>query len=157
MSNPSSPSPKRDPLPPFCREVLQLYGEALADVRFPDLDLGTLEASAERARAAQLALERVEAKLEVARAHLQEQLAVLSASAARALAYAQVFAQTDPKLQARVDQVGGAATHAPSAEPRAKRRARRDKAEHDASLFATQTTAVGESETENETETESAA
>src|SRR5687768_6053847 len=109
MPTMSSTSPKRDPLTPFCREVLQLYGEALADVRFPDLDLGSLQACADQARAAQLAVERVEVKLESARAQLQEQLDGLTALAERGLAYAQVFARTDAKLQARVDQVGGVA------------------------------------------------
>jgi hypothetical protein len=146
----SSTSPKRDPLPPFCREVLQLYTEALGDVRFPDLDLGSLQASAEQARAAQLAVERVEAKLEIARAQLQEQLDAMTSSAERALAYAQVFARTDPKLQARVDQVGGVPANAASAEPRAKRRARRSKVEQDANLFAPQALPARETVTETE-------
>jgi hypothetical protein len=145
----SSTSPKRDPLPPFCRDVLQLYTEALAEVRFPDLDLGSLQASAEQVRSAQLAVERVEAKLETARAQLQEQLDAMTGRAERALAYAQVFARTDPTLQARVDQVGGVRASALSAEPRARRRARRSKVEQDANLFTPQPPAVDETTTES--------
>lgn len=135
-----SSTPKRDPLTPFCREVLQLYSEALADVRFPDLDLSSLQSSAEQARAAQLAVERVEAKLEVARAQLQQQLDAMTAMAERGLAYAQVFARSDAALQARVDRVAGVAANVPGAEPRIKRRARRSKVEQDANLFASQAT-----------------
>lgn len=134
-----STSPKRDPLPPFCREVLQLYTEVLADVRFPDLDLRSLQASAEQVRIAELAVERVEAKLDAARAQLQEQIDAMSTSAARALAYAQVFAQTDPALQARVEQVGGTAQRTPVTEPRTKRRGRRSKGDpQDENLFTPQ-------------------
>lgn len=139
-------SPKSDPLPAFCREVLQLYTDALAEVRFPDLDLGALEASAEQARAAQLAVERREAQLESARAELREQLEAMSGRAERALAYARIFAQTDPKLLERVEQVSGPQSSAPATEPRPKRRGRPRKVAEDSTLFASAPTSADDSD-----------
>ncbi|HEY2732977.1 MAG TPA: hypothetical protein VGI70_03285, partial [Polyangiales bacterium] len=98
-------SPQHDPTPSLAREVLALYAEALSDVRFPDLDLALLESARAAVLTAQLDVERVEAKLAIARAELDAQLDALQRKAERALAYARVFAQSDAALGARVAEL----------------------------------------------------
>ncbi|HEX4353551.1 MAG TPA: hypothetical protein VHZ95_11560 [Polyangiales bacterium] len=99
-------SPKHDPTPVFVRDVLAFYADALSDVRFPDLDLARLEEARASILTTQLEVERIEAKLSIARAALDAELDALHRTAERALAYARVFAQSDPALGARVAELG---------------------------------------------------
>src|SRR4051794_11376878 len=98
-------TPKHNPIPAGARDVLALYSEALADVRFPDLDGAQLQSLAEGLCAAQVEVERLEHELEVARSLVRDQAARLSARADRALAYARVFAEGDAALCARLAEL----------------------------------------------------
>ncbi|MFT3926202.1 MAG: hypothetical protein QM778_26895 [Myxococcales bacterium] len=139
MSSPvDRPKPQfaADPVPALARAVIELFAEALPTVRFPDMDLAVLESAADDLRAAQVELEQIEAELAAARAALQAQAEQLSQRAQRALAYARVFAESDPDLALRVQQVGEVQRGAPlSAAPKRRGRPRRDDAA-DTSLFA---------------------
>src|SRR5689334_16999683 len=95
---PSAATPQRDPVPGFAREVLELFEDALGEVRFPELDGERLEQLAAAARAAQVELEQVEADVVRAQTRVAEQVAALVANAERGLAYARVFAQGDEAL-----------------------------------------------------------
>jgi hypothetical protein len=120
-----SPTPQRDPVPSLAHEVIALFADALADVRFPELDRERLEQLAAAARAAQLELERVEDALLQAQARVAEQAAVLLAGAERGLAYARVFAQGDDALSERLAQLGSKPASTGRREEAVKRRARK--------------------------------
>jgi multidrug efflux pump subunit AcrA (membrane-fusion protein) len=100
------PVPMHDPTPAFARQVLDLYVEALPDVRFPDLELATLQSARDALQVTQLQIEDIEAKLQAARSALEAQAGALHATAERALAYARVFASNDAALHARIAEVG---------------------------------------------------
>jgi hypothetical protein len=92
-------------LSPFASSVLELYAEALPDVRFPDLDLAALEALVEEVRDAQEEVDRAESELQDAKERLAARGAALHARAERALSYARIYADGNPELSARVDAV----------------------------------------------------
>lgn len=112
MSKPSQESPATpsvaahapisvqfDPTPPLGHDVLALFRGPFAEVRFPDVDRASLEADARALLLRQAEAEALERDLERARHDTREAAAVLSASAARALAYAKVFAMGQPQLE----------------------------------------------------------
>jgi hypothetical protein len=127
MSQPtiSAATPQRDPVPSLAHEVITLFADALADVRFPDLDSERLEQLAAGARAAQLELERAEDALLQAQTRVAEHAAVLLAAAERGLAYARVFAQGDDALSERLAQLGSKPASTGRREEPVKRRARK--------------------------------
>lgn len=88
--------PQFDPITPFCRDVIALFRETLPEVRFPELDRDRLEAEAAGASQAQLEVERLERELEDARQRAREAAARLTRSAEQALAYARVYAISQP-------------------------------------------------------------
>lgn len=135
-----SQSPKLDVTPVLARQVIELYADELADVRFPDLDLAALRAAQEALHAAQLEVERMEDKLASARAELELASDRLNGKAERALAYARIFAQGDAALAPKVAEIGRKRPAADGgggdgAAP-VKRRGRRSKAEAASQLFA---------------------
>jgi hypothetical protein len=131
------PVPAQDPTPLFARQVLELYEDALREVRFPDLDLALLRAARDDLQTTQLQVDGIEADLQRARAALDAQAAALNALAERALAYARVFTSGDAVLHARVAEVGRkrAVPLAEGTQP--KRRGRPPKTETASDLFGT--------------------
>jgi hypothetical protein len=124
-----------DSIPPFAQEVINLYAEAMPEVRFPDLDLEVLENTANELRTALLSVERATAELEAARAAAQQQSELLEARTARALSYARVFAEGNALLTERIVALGrSSATVAPSAPPKKRGRPRKNTTT-DTSLF----------------------
>jgi hypothetical protein len=124
-----------EPMPPFARDVLELFARQLPDLKFPGVDLEVLRAHAAELAEAQAEVERVEAELEQARAEAAIRAVTLTTVAQRALAYARIYAEGDAELGAQVAEIaerrGGAAAEPPAGK---RRRARRN--EGDASLFA---------------------
>src|SRR5687768_6370800 len=102
----SMPSLKSDSIPAFAHEVIAFYSDALAEVRFPDLDLEVLESTAADLRNALLSVERAAAELDAARAAAQQHGELLDARAERALSYARVFAQGNGPLSERIAAIG---------------------------------------------------
>lgn len=100
--------PQFDPLSPFCRDVLALFSGALDGVRFPELDRARLEGEASETLAAQLEVERLERELEVARQRTKDAVARLTRSAEQALAYARVYATTQPAVAEALEALDGA-------------------------------------------------
>lgn len=92
------PDLERSALPPLPRAILELYAGALREVRFPDLDHETLQASVDALHEATQEVERVEAALSEARRIAAARADTLTAQAQRALSYAQVFAAGHPEL-----------------------------------------------------------
>lgn len=93
------------------REILELYASALPEVAFPDLDLASLHVSAEQLRTAQDEVDRLESELRDAREQLSALSSALDARAERALAYARIYAEGKPELQAAVSAVRAQGAH----------------------------------------------
>jgi hypothetical protein len=132
MSDNHNPS-----LPAFARDVLALYVRELSDVRFPDLDRQSLEASAAALRLAQEGAEAQRRALIDAEEAVAQQEAALLAQAQRALAYARIYANGNAKLSAQVDAIAppGQAAAEDTAVPRRRGRARKGTAAQE--LFGT--------------------
>ena len=141
-----SPSPLNDVTPTLARQVIDLYTDELADVRFPDLDLSALLYAQAELHAAQLEVERVEAELADKRAELELRSQALVAKAERALAYARIFAQGDEQLTPRLADIGrrrsnlsnqaSQTTSATGTITAPKRRGRKPKSEEPEELFS---------------------
>lgn len=99
------PEPKDDPIAPLPRATLELYRDALREVRFPDLDYESLTHAAAELCAAQLEVECIEAALLTARDAVRERAERLNAQSERALSYAAIFATGNPALMQRVAEV----------------------------------------------------
>jgi hypothetical protein len=134
-----APTAKHDPTPVFARQVLSLFRQELAEVHFPELDAGVLEAAEKAVLAAQVEVERIEAQLEAARIARAEQLAELETKAERALAYARVFASNDPELNARVTELGRKKSAASDPSTPTKKRTRSKRNPNGAELFGDST------------------
>jgi hypothetical protein len=99
MSN-STDSPAR--IPESVRAVVNLFGEPLAGVRFPDIDRDRLLAAVAEVEQRSTDLQRALAAVQATRAELEASQAELHELARRAHAYARVFADGDPELAERV-------------------------------------------------------
>jgi chromosome condensin MukBEF ATPase and DNA-binding subunit MukB len=142
----STPTPKVDPTSALSRSVIELYTEELADVRFPDLDLATLELARDELTSAQQELERIEAELDRVRAALDAKVQALDATAERALAYARIYAERDPELSARIEEMRRRPSSAAEGIDAPKKRGRKKKAETPSDLFAAQPIAAASHE-----------
>lgn len=103
------------PIHDSLRTVCELFTNELAKVQFPDVDAAALNLAADRVTEQEAAVARAEALLSAAREQLQDSQDALLHKAQRALSYAQVFAQEDAVLSARLAQISL---------PRSSRRAR---------------------------------
>jgi hypothetical protein len=90
---------------PSVQSVLDLFATDLADVRFADVDGQTLARVAADVQAAAEAVSAAQAALDSARAALQERQEMLLQHAQRALAYARVYAESDPVLAPRLEAI----------------------------------------------------
>ncbi len=98
----STDSPAR--IPESIRAIVNLYGEPLADVRFPDVDRERLLAAVSEVEQRNSELQHALTHVQAARAELEASQAELHDLARRAHAYARVFAEGDPELS---ELVGG--------------------------------------------------
>ncbi|MDX2018900.1 MAG: hypothetical protein SF187_01570 [Deltaproteobacteria bacterium] len=94
-------SPISEPL----HDLLRLFAEHLAEVRFGDIDKGVLEAQAARVLMAAQAAEEAQAALDAARSALTAAQQTLLVTGQRALAYARIYAETSPELLGRLNVV----------------------------------------------------
>lgn len=94
-----------EPISPAVQSLLELFDDELKELKFPDVDAAALEAAADKAREAALAVERAELALDAARQALAERQEQLLAKSQRALAYARVFAEDAPELLARLEAI----------------------------------------------------
>jgi hypothetical protein len=102
MSN-STDSPAR--IPESVRAIVNLFGEPLADVRFPDVDRDRLLAAVAEVEQRNADLQHALATVQAARAELEASQAELHDLARRAHAYAKVFAEGDPELAEQVASI----------------------------------------------------
>jgi hypothetical protein len=128
------PTAADEPLGAPLRDVLALFADELADVRFPDVDDATLRSAAAVVAEAHAEVRRLEAALQDARRALDEAHDALVVRAQRGMAYARVFADGDVALLARLDSIAlprgrgarasssGQASTPPTELPRRRRR-----------------------------------
>jgi hypothetical protein len=93
------------PIPPSVQSLLDLFTASLADVRFGDVDAQSLARFAADMESAASTVATTQAALDAARATLQERHDALVQHAQRALAYARVYAESDPALGAQLDAI----------------------------------------------------
>jgi hypothetical protein len=141
-----------DPISPALQDLLKLFGEELATVKFPDLDRKVLEEAAGRVKEKAVELAHAQAALEAARQALYESQEALLQKGQRALAYARIFAEENAELSEKLEAIslprparkaprmeGAMALEAPAVqveESAPRRRGRPPKARTSAPLFA---------------------
>lgn len=134
MSQPNVPASSAL-LSPFAHDVLELYGSALSDVRFPDLDLAALRSLADEVRDAQDEVDRLAADVQDAKERVAQCSAALHARAERALSYARIYAEGKPELSAQVDAIRRpSAQELESAAPKKRGRPRKAASGHEGQL-----------------------
>lgn len=99
------PNSAHDAVPPPVRSLSDLFGEALAAVKFPDVDAPALAAGVAKVDGLQAEVMRLEEELGRARAALDVGRDELLRMAARAHAYARVYAEDDDALRSRIDAI----------------------------------------------------
>lgn len=105
LPSPASAGQTDDPVSAPMRDLLALFGDALSDVRFPDVDEDALHAATDVVVSAHAELRRLEAAVEDARRRLDDAQEALLHKAQRAVAYARVYADGDAALTARLDGI----------------------------------------------------
>jgi multidrug efflux pump subunit AcrA (membrane-fusion protein) len=85
-------------IPASVHGLLELFAGPLASLRFADIDREALERAAADVQGAAARVKEVEVELEAARAALQERQTAQLQQAQRALAYARIYAESDPAL-----------------------------------------------------------
>lgn len=134
-----------DTLPTSVRYLAELFADALAAVKFPDVDAAALASSVARVDAMATDVARLEEELAKAKQNVDAARDDLLRMSARAHAYARVFAEDDEGLRARLEAItlprarprasvapSLASVEPPAANPRKRKKAASD---DDASLF----------------------
>jgi len=103
------------------REVLAVFEQELRGVRFGDLDAERLEEATARVRATQAEVDEARDLLDAALRVHEEEVARLGALAEKGLAYARIYAESDPALRDRLEAVAG--TDKPVKKRKRRRRA----------------------------------
>ncbi|HEY0194583.1 MAG TPA: hypothetical protein VGC42_25900 [Kofleriaceae bacterium] len=93
----AEPVALEDPVPPSVRAVLDLYGSQLAKVAFPEIDAASLRRQADELRGEAKAVAKAREQLDTALAGFAARMAVLSDTAARAVAYARIYSDAHPE------------------------------------------------------------
>ena len=91
-----------DPVPKGVRRVLTLFDEELSAVAFPDVSRASLQRAEEALQRATAEQRELETHLAAATEAVAAAQAALEQHAARALAYARVYAEGDPALAEKV-------------------------------------------------------
>ena len=138
-----------DLLPTDLQQLLQLFS-SLPDVRFPELDPGSLQVAVARVKDRQLELLSIEAQRDAVRLALEEEQEALLRKGHRLHAYLKVFAEHDEALATKVNALSlprlrkpalpkteAVVEGAPVPEP--KKRGRPRKASSTDALFAEET------------------
>jgi hypothetical protein len=92
-------------IPEPMSRLLAIFATDLAQVRFGDLDRGTLEAAVNAVEAAADALDKAEAAAAVARAELGRAQDELRLKGQRALAHARIYAESAPELAQQLEPI----------------------------------------------------
>jgi phage tail sheath gpL-like len=126
MSSVSS-SQSEDPVPPEIHAVIELYANQLAKVAFPEIDAGSLRRQADELRTEATAVARAREALDAALAGFAARQATLTETAARAVAYAQIYCAAHPDHHALASALAAVCAPRPATQlgpPRHRRRGR---------------------------------
>jgi len=93
------------PIPPNVAEVLALFTDQLDKVAFPDLSAETLKKHGDQVQAKLKQVQKAEVALASAQQELNASQQDLTALAARALAYARIYAEDKPELAQRLEAI----------------------------------------------------
>jgi hypothetical protein len=146
--------PEHDPISEVDHQILALFREQLAELRFPDLDTTQLEVAADVVYAAQVEVEALELALSEARMRVLSSVQSLHVLAERGLAYAGVYATGKPEIETRVSQIrqlamtperSNIAEHTRAREAENKKRGRPRKEAHASLLPMTESPMTGSS------------
>jgi len=85
--------------------LIQLFSEALADIRFPGIDTAVLEKAAEQVTSRAREVERLREALTIAREALHAEQQSLREQARQAHAYARIFATGNEELTGQLDAI----------------------------------------------------
>ena len=96
---------EQHPIPAALLELQSVFAEHLADVRFGDVDKAALDEACLRVEVAAEATAAAEEALEVARGALAEANRGLAKTGQRALAYARIYAESNPALQEQLRDI----------------------------------------------------
>lgn len=91
-----------DPVAGDLRAVIELFATELAKVPFPDVDAASLKRHADAVRAEAAAVATARRALDAAEAGQAAKVAELARAAARAIAYAKIYAESHPERSALV-------------------------------------------------------
>lgn len=91
-----------DPVPSEVAEFIDFFRESLADLKFPDVDLSTLDELTETVRQRARELGQLNEQVRIAREALEQARSELDGHARRGLAYLTVYAEGDAKLSEAV-------------------------------------------------------
>ncbi len=108
-------------IPPVVLQVLELFREDLEAVPFPDVDRARLDELEGILRTHEARLETLREQLSAAEREADEAAQQLQAAARRGLAYAKVYADSRPELQARIAGLDETPAKAPPSKRRRKR------------------------------------
>jgi hypothetical protein len=109
QSNPPGVSPEsdvaassssEDPVPAEVHAVIGLFAGQLANIAFPDIDVGVLRRQADELRAEAKTAARAREALDTALAAYVTRLAAVTETARRAVAYARIYSEAHPDQHA---------------------------------------------------------
>lgn len=119
--------------PAAAREIIDLFQRHSEVLRFPDVDAESLQALGTEVAEASVDVAKAEAMLCAAREEQQRRQECLLLHAKRALAYARVFAETDPEM---MEELSNLALARPKVEKPARTRHRKRAAKAEAASEA---------------------
>ena len=95
----------QNPISAPLRDLLSVFADELAELRFGDVDADLLEKAAALVQAAAAQRAKAETALEEAQTQLSLSRQAFADLGVRALAYARIFAENQPQLRARLDAI----------------------------------------------------
>ena len=105
---------ENDPIPSAVRELVSVFEQQLADVQFPGVGHSELSSLTEHVHENSTALDQARAQVAKVESGLAENLSQLLLKAEQALAYAKIYAASDPTLLSRLNAIKlGRATKKP--------------------------------------------
>ncbi len=102
---PDKESQLLQPIPSAVRQLVELFGEALTEIQFPDVTHAKLTELCQQVETSADALKEAQAQVAEATIALEETQTALLKRAKQALAYAKVFAEDDVDLSDRLAQI----------------------------------------------------
>jgi len=108
-------SSSEDPVPAEVHAVIGLFAGQLANISFPDIDVGVLRRQADELRTEAKTAARAREALDAALAAYVTRLAAVTETARRAVAYARIYSEAHPDQHALANAIAALAEPASTA------------------------------------------